>query len=235
VTATASSGAIVALALALATSGCRTGDGDRVPDPACRVEAGTGNRPYFAGDAATRDEVTALVAELAQARGEKVIEVGMRLVGRGEPAVPALREALVAPDPALRANAAYLLGVLKDRRTVPDLRRAAIDDADSMVRYEAAAALLELHDASGFAVLVGGLDDPDARRRAKCVDVLAEKTRERFGYEPDGDPAERAAAVRRWRAWLAARAQDPGVAVEDDEPAQDGGGRATATPGPTGR
>lgn len=228
---------LAALVVAAATGGCRTRDDGRVPDPACRVDAGQGNRPYFAGDAPTRDEIAAIVAELSLARGEKVIEVGMRLVGKGEPAVPALREALVAEDPALRANAAYLLGVLKDRRTVPDLRRAASDDADATVRYEAAAALLELHDASGFAVLVGGLDDADARRRAKCIDVLAEKTRERFGYEPDGDPAERAAAIRRWRTWLAARAQDPDVPGEDggEEPSKPDPDRPTSTPGATRR
>ncbi len=228
--------ALVLTAFLLSTGACRTRDGDRIPDPRCRVDAGEGNRPYFAGDESTRDEITALVAELAAARGEKVIEVGMRLVGKGEPAVPALRAALIADDPALRANAAYLLGVLKDRRTVPDLRRASTDDVDTTVRYEAASALLELHDASGFAVLVGGLDDTDARRRAKCIDVLAEKTHERFGFEPDGDPAERAASIRRWKAWLAARAQDPGVGVEEEEdPAKDAGGRSSATPGPTRR
>jgi hypothetical protein len=222
-------------AFALLTNGCRTRDEGRAPDPACRIDAGEGNRPYFAGDASTRDEIAALVAELAKARGEKVIEVGMRLVGKGEPAVPALRGALVADDPALRANAAYLLGVLQDRRTVPDLRRAATEDGDATVRYEAASALLELHDASGFAVLVGGLGDADARRRAKCIDVLAEKTRERFGFEPDGDPAERGAAIRRWNAWLVARAPDPGASVEEADPVKSNPGRSTATPGPTRR
>lgn len=224
----------VALA-ALTAVGCRTRDDDRIPDPRCRVDAGEGNRPFFAGDEPTRDEIAGLVAELAQARGEKVIEVGMRLVGKGEPAVPALRGALVADDPALRANAAYLLGVLKDRRTVPDLVRASTDDPDAMVRYEAASALLELHDARGFAPLVGGLDDADARRRAKCIDVLAETTHERFGFEPDGEPVERAAAIRRWKAWLLARAQDPGVPAEGEVPENPDPGRSTSTSSPTRR
>lgn len=192
-----------------AVGGCRTTARDAPADPLCRVDAGEGNRPYFAGASPVRDEIDALVAELAAARGEKIVEVGMRLVGRGEPAVPALRKALVADDPALRANAAWLLGVMKDRRTIPDLQHAAEVDDVPTVRYEAAGALLELGHPAGFVVLVDGLSESDARRRAKCIDVLAERVHERFGFEPDGDPAERTAAIRRWRAWLAARAQDP--------------------------
>lgn len=204
-------------ALASWTAACRVPDRDPAIDPRCRVEAGEGNRPYYAGSAPVRDEVDRLIGELAAARGEKVVEVGMRLVRKGEPAVPRLRQALADGDPALRANAAWLLGVMKDRRTIPDLERAATADADVTVRYEAAGALLGLGDPTGFPVLIDGLSERDARRRAKCIDVLAEHTRERFGFEPDGVPAEREAAIGRWRAWLAARALD--VRPEPEAPA----------------
>lgn len=193
---------------------CRPVSRDGVPDPRCRVDAGDGNRPYYVGGTDARAEVDALLGELARARGEKVVEVGRRLVARGETAVPALEKALVSDDVALRANAAYFLGVLKDRRTIPALRRAATADADLTVRYEAAGALLELRDPSGFAVLIEGLLDADARRRAKCIDVLAERTHERFGYEPDADPADRAEAIGRWRAWLAVRARETAPATD---------------------
>lgn len=193
---------------ALALSSCHPAAREGVRDPGCRIDAGPGNRPYNAGAPFVRAEIDALLAELAAARGEKIVEVGRRLVARGEPAVPALERALVAEDPSLRANAAYFLGVLKDRRTIPALQRTATGDRDATVRYEAAGALLELSDPSGFPTLVDGLSDVDARRRAKCIDVLAERTHERFGFEPDADPAERAEAIGRWRAWLAARAGD---------------------------
>lgn len=213
----------VRLAGLFALAGAALGSCRRVPsaapiDPLCRVEAGEGDRPFFAGQAGTRDEIEALLVELAGAHGEKIVDVGMRLVAKGEPAVPALRRALAAPSPSLRANAAYFLGVLKDRRTIPDLARAAAEDEDHAVRFEAAGALLELGDPSGFPTLVDGLAEPDARRRAKCIDVLAEVTHERFGFEPDGDPSERAAAIRRWRAWLAVRADATGSTTDAPAP-----------------
>ena len=189
-------------------------------DPRCRVDAGEGNRPYFVGGADVRAQVDALLVELAAARGEKIVEVGRRIVARGEPAVPALREALVSEDTALRSNAAYFLGVLKDRRTIPDLRRASTDDTDAAVRYEAAGALLEMGDPIGFAALVDGLSDVDARRRAKCIDVLAERTHERFGFEPDADPADRSAAIRRWRTWLEVRSTATAPVTPDPIPSK---------------
>ncbi len=93
---------------------------------------------------------------------------------------------------------------MKDRRTLPALSAATADPVPR-VRYESAAALLELQDARGFAILVGGLSDADRRLWAKCADVLAERTGPRLGFDPLGPPDERAAAVRRWRAWLAQR------------------------------
>ncbi len=202
----------------LAFASCQPVSREVPPDPRCRVDAGEGNRPYFVGGADVRKDVDALLAELAAARGEQIVEVGRRLVARGETAIPALQKALVSSDSALRSNAAYFLGVLKDRRTIPDLRLASTNDTDAAVRYEAAGALLEMGDPSGFPVLVDGLSDVDARRRAKCIDVLAEATHERYGFEPDGDPAERSAAIHRWRTWLAVKVDDAAPATDPQPP-----------------
>ena len=84
------------------------------------------------------------------------------------------------------------------------------------MRYEAAAALLSMLDPRGFAPLVAGLSDPDARLRHTCIDVLADAAHERWGYEADGPPAERAAAIRRWEAWLEQRATPPEPAPESE-------------------
>jgi HEAT repeat protein len=168
------------------------------------VDAGEGNRPWSAGTPAQRARIAAAIERLRTATPEEALEVDRRLAAEGEPAVPALLEALRGPDATSRGHAAYVLGAMKDRRTVPALAEAVADPVP-VVRYEAAAALLELKDARGLPVLVDGLEDRDARLRAKCVEVLAEHTGLRLGFEPAGSLEERAAAVRRWRAWLARR------------------------------
>jgi HEAT repeat protein len=170
------------------------------------VDAGEGNRPWSAGTPAQRARIAAAIERWKTATPEEAVEIGRRLAAEGEPAVPALLEALRSPDAASRGHAAYVLGALKDRRTLPALAEAAADPVP-VVRYEVGAALLELQDPRGFPVLIDGLEDRDARLRAKCIEVLAERTGQRLGFEPAGSLAERAAAVRRWRAWLSQRAE----------------------------
>jgi HEAT repeat protein len=169
------------------------------------VDAGEGNRPYSGPSARQEERIRALIDRLAAARGEEALDVGREILAVGEPALPSLVAALESPEARLRGHAAYLLGFWKDRRTLPAIARASADP-DPLVRYEAAAARLELSDPGGFPILVAGLEDPDARLRAKCADVLSEKTGQRLGFEPAGPPDERAAAIRRWRAWLELRA-----------------------------
>jgi HEAT repeat protein len=70
------------------------------------------------------------------------------------------------------------------------------------VRYESAAALVNLGDSSGFAVLVDGLSDSDLRARYKCFESLKRATGQDFGYHHDADPETRRVAVARWMSWL---------------------------------
>jgi len=201
------------------------------PDPETRVDAGEGNRPFRAGTAADREELRALVARLGTVRAEELLGIdglGTQILARGEAAIPPLLDAAASPDPRVRGPAAYLLGVLKDRRTLPTLATLAESDPVASVRYEAAAALLSMLDPRGFAPLVAGLSDPDARLRHTCIDVLADAARERWGYEADGPPPERAAAIRRWEAWLEQRAVAPEPEPERDpkgDPPRKNGGR----------
>jgi hypothetical protein len=196
-----------AAAAVLLLGGCPRPRGEAPsPSPASPpvVPAAEGDRPWAQGSPAQRARIAAAIARWRTAGPEEAVEIGRRLAAEGEPAVPALLEALRSPDPTTRGHAAYVLGAVRDRRTLPAIAEASADPVP-FVRYEAAGALLELKDARGFAVLVAGLEDPDARLRAKCVEVLAEHTHQRLGFEPTGSLDERAAAVRRWRAWLASR------------------------------
>jgi hypothetical protein len=199
--------AIGALVVAAALSGCPAGrprGGRESPTCLPEVPAGEGCRPWYAGTPEDRRVLEEAVARLATARGEALLDVGRTILARGEAATPFLVDALRSRSDQTRGQAAYLLGARKDRRTIPALLEASKDPVPT-VRYEAAGALLELSEPAGLEVLVDGLSDPDPRLRAKCSAVLAEKTGRDFGFEADGTPEDRAAAVARWRAWLASR------------------------------
>jgi hypothetical protein len=188
-----------------ALSGCpagrmRGGSATCLPE----VPAGEGCRPWYAGTDDDRKFLEQATARLATARGEELLDLGRSILAKGEPAVPFLLDTLKSPSDQARGQAAYLLGARKDRRTIPALREATKDPV-AVVRYEAAGALLEFSDPLGLEVLIDGLADPDARLRAKCLAVLAERTGQRFGFEADGSPDDRAAAIARWRAWMANR------------------------------
>jgi hypothetical protein len=202
---------LAVLLAAAALAGCARG---RPPLDPCEIDAGEGNRPYRAGTPALFECAENLVERLSAVSDEEFLTLGPHVIACGERAVPSLLKALESPDVRARGRAAYLLGVRKDRRTIPALAKAASDDPVRSVRYEAAGALLELRDPAGLDALVDGLSDPDARLRAKCVDVLAEHTSRRFGFEPDGRPEDREASIRRWRAWLSQRRLDPCAGVE---------------------
>jgi HEAT repeat protein len=188
-------------ALALGAS-CQRPNARAPIDPKCEVSAGReGDRPYLAGDAATRDRAKALVARLSSVDQASFSQAAQGLAALGERAVPPLLDALKAPDPVLRGNAALVLGVLLDRRTIPDLQTVASDDVDANVRCEAGRALLAMGDPAGFDPLIDALSSDDARRRTRAIDTLAAITGKRMGYEPDGPPAERTVAARAWRSW----------------------------------
>lgn len=163
--------------------------------------ASADGRPWCVAPEEERRRLESDVDRLGTARGEELLDVGRRILERGEAGVPILVAALKSDVPERRGQAAYLLGFAKDRRSIEPLAEVLRDDVPA-VRYEAAGALLELRDPRGLSVLIGGLEDRDARLRAKCLAVLAERTGQRFGFEADGAVEDRAAAVRRWRTWL---------------------------------
>ncbi len=63
-----------------------------------------------------------------------------------------------------------------------------------------------------LATLVGRLEDPDPVVRLTAHEDLRRRTGRDFGFVPWGSPEERAAAIGRWRSWLAGspRPAEPG-------------------------
>lgn len=183
-------------ALLLTTVACRRPK-PVVPDT---VDAGPGNKPWYAGTPEMQASIRELLAQVPVTTGAGRIELGRRIVAYGEPAVPILVEGLRDPRQDTRGTAAWLLGFLQDSRSTTHLARATRDPV-ALVRYEAATALTRMGDPRGIRALIEGLEDDDPRVRGQCVTILEKYTGKGFGYKVDDSPEERAAAVARWRAW----------------------------------
>ena len=125
-----------------------------------------------------------------------------RLAYIGEPAIPFLLEALNNPATRTRGSVAFVLGLIRDRRTIPDLV-AHLNDPSPVVRYELATTVCVLGDNAGYPVLIAGLDDEDIRHRFKAHEALLLLTQLDFGFVYDGEPKERKAAIEKWEGWFA--------------------------------
>ena len=150
----------------------------------------------------TKSEVDRRVAELRYLHGNELLNTLTYLVNLGDTAMPAIRAGARSDDWLTRASLAWVMGESRDRRYIPDLRKMT-EDPVTGVRYEAAAALVELGDNAGFPALVAGLSDADVRHRYKCFESLRRATGRDFGYQHDGTEAARGEAIARWKEWLA--------------------------------
>lgn len=146
-------------------------------------------------------EVAQLIGELRFMNGAELVEAANRLAFMRDFAYPQLREALKSDDAHTRANVIYVFGLAGDRRNI-DFIRPLLEDQAVVVRYEAAATLVDMGDPAGFPTLIEGLTDDNIRWRFKCLEALRTVTGQDFGYKHDDDPALRRAAVERWRGWL---------------------------------
>lgn len=95
---------------------------------------------------------------------------------------------------------ASTLQKIGDAKAAPALRKAAERKGlDPAVRLELAAAVLELRDPSGLAILLGVIGDEAAPRfpRVKALRLFERLTGSSFGYEVGGD-ARKLEAMRSW-------------------------------------
>ena len=98
--------------------------------------------------------VEVLVGALADKDGVERLRAREQLVDIGEPAVPALIEALGSPSKYVRWEAAKALGMIRDPRAATALADA-LEDHESAVRWLAAKALIALGREGLPAVLRG--------------------------------------------------------------------------------
>ena len=147
-----------------------------------------------------REEIQERMAALPYQTEEQLYSNLIRLAYIGEPAIPYLLEGLKAEPARTRSSSAYVLGLMKDRRTIPALRKA-VEDPVPEVRYEVATSLCILGAREGYPMLIQGLSDPEIRNRYKCGEALKLLTRLDFGYRHDDTPTARAQAIATWNDW----------------------------------
>jgi hypothetical protein len=199
--------ACAGLVVLFLATGCATGGAKKEPNQPLKPVAveppkeGT-ERSIRAPDPATHQRITAEIAKFENTKAMERLTAARRIAAQGEDALRPLMDALAShPSARTRGMAAYTMGHMGDRRVVDALLRG-LGDPSQDVRFEAAAALLRLGDVRGYEPLIDGLESDDARVRLHCIGILKDAAGSSFGFEPDGDPIERRAAVARWRGWL---------------------------------
>lgn len=159
------------------------------------------DRPYYKATPQIQQDIHDLMSRVPAARPDEFNILARKIAVYGEPAVPVLVGTLREQrEERVHIMAAYVLGMLKDPRSLSALHEATFHPSES-VRFEAATSMLRMHDRRGLTTMIAGLEHPDPLVRARSILVLEERTGETFGYKADARPGDRAAAVSRWRAW----------------------------------
>jgi len=124
----------------------------------------------------------------------------------GEPAYSTLLVLVQDPRPDVAGSALAALGATRDSRLVEPLRDLPRSEATpDWLRYEWARTYLRLGDWGAIPVLIQALRSEEMMIRALGGQALFEATGQRFGFEPQGEIAERDAAIVRWEEWWQSR------------------------------
>ena len=162
--------------------------------------------PWLAPSAVLEQQIEDQVRRLPWTRGSERVEQIRWFAKVGEPAYGRLLELCEDPRPDVAGAAVAALGATNDSRLVDHLKRVSWPaDPERGLVLERARAFVRLGDWSHVDVLIAGLRDEALWTRAWCAEALFEATRERQGFDPRADEAEREAAVKRWEAWHASR------------------------------
>lgn len=168
------------------------------------------DNPYAEANSLMRTEIQARIANIPFEHNQELLNNLLWLEGKaGEVAIPFLLESLGHDDAKVRASSAWVLGRIRDRRVIPDLRPLVADE-DPAVRFEVARSLVSMGDLKYAPVLIEGLDSEKAPVRYNCQMALRDATKRDFGYDHlEEDLATRRQGALRWRQWWGEQQGDP--------------------------
>ncbi len=153
-----------------------------------------------------------LVDNLEYQEGPYLVRNLQEIIKIGEPAVPALLDALRIRMPKIRANAAFALGEIKDDRALKPLEQHLRLDSNIDVRRECAQALLSFEKYQGVPLLIqtlrhrgnGQQEHSGLYKRYAAIQVLKHTFEHGdLGYVPNDPEPQREAAIKRWESWWA--------------------------------
>lgn len=151
------------------------------------------------------EKIQERVAQIPFQHKQELLDNLLWLSQLGEQAIPSLVRSLSADDPKVRSSAAWVLGRMSDKRSIPFLRKGTTD-TNEIVRLEVSRSLLLLGDYSQVPVLISGLDSPQQHIRFLCFDALQSSTGKSFDYDHRiSDGIDRRGSVQRWQEWWAAQ------------------------------
>ncbi|MEZ5962768.1 MAG: HEAT repeat domain-containing protein [Planctomycetota bacterium] len=169
----------------------------------------TSDQSYVKANSVVAAEITRRISDIQYQHRNDLLDNLMWLAQSGEQAIPYLLDAMHHQEPKVRANAAWVLGRIKDRRVIPELETAA-NDQNQTVRLEIARTLVTLGDIKYAPALIEGLDSDRPAVRYNCHQALKEASGRDFGYDHLAESeVDRQRATLRWRQWWGEQFQDP--------------------------
>lgn len=164
--------------------------------------------PYQQPNALMATEINQRIDQIPYQHREELVQNLLWLAQTGEQTIPALLEGLESGNPKVRSSCCWVLGRLRDRRTVPALQ-TLVNDQETSVRMEASRSLVLMGDLQQSPKLIEGLDSDRKEVRYMCHEALKTATGHDFGYDHlNSDQQELRFAVLRWRQWWGEYAGD---------------------------
>jgi hypothetical protein len=190
----------VLIALIVSLAGCST--------------TGPAPHPYAMPNSLMRREIQSRISNFDFLHGQDLLNTMLWLQTKaGETAIVDLLGVLDHASPKVRCSAIWILGRIRDRRVIPDLR-PLVSDKHAVVRLEAARSLVALGDLKYVTILIEGLDSDKPAVRYNCHMALKDNTKKDFGYDHlEDDDTLRRTTVLKWREWWARQSSDPWFAA----------------------
>lgn len=169
--------------------------------PSCSTTDTASESPFQQPNSLMSGEISRRIEQIPYQHREELLQNLLWLAQTGEQTIPALLQSLHHDNAKVRSSAVWVLGRLRDRRTVPHLQ-SLMQDSDQTVRTETARTLVVMGDVQWSPALIEGLDSDKKEVRYMCHEALKTATGHDFGYDHLSlDQTEMRVSVLRWRQW----------------------------------
>ena len=151
-----------------------------------------------------QEQVNSRIERLKYEHGKELLATLQELIALERLAIAPIGQALETADSRTRAHLIYVLGFIGGGEA-RQLVVARLSDQSEIVRYEAAAALMQIGDWSAVPVLIAFMDSDSRRLRYKAHEILRLKTKQDYGYDFNAEAASRNEAIQQWKSWWSDR------------------------------